>query len=119
MFSPLTRLFLPLTLLAIPMTSPAETPTAPATLAPATTQTAVLFEQVRLFEGRAEQLTAPMQVLVLDNRIDAISSEPLESPAGVPLTRIAGAGRILMPGLIDAHTHVMYSTPVATGVAHQ
>jgi imidazolonepropionase-like amidohydrolase len=32
------------------------------------------------------------------------------SPAGVALTRIAGGGRTLMPGLIDAHTHLMFET---------
>ena len=100
------RLTAILTLLAIPMTTFAETPHTP----PATHQTAVLFDRVRVFDGRAEQLTAPMQVLILGNRIHAISAEPLEPPADVPLTRIAGQGRTLMPGLIDAHTHLMFAT---------
>ena len=26
------------------------------------------------------------------------------------MTRIAGGGRTLMPGLIDAHTHLMFAT---------
>ncbi len=26
------------------------------------------------------------------------------------MTRIAGGGRTLMPGLIDAHTHIMFAT---------
>lgn len=95
-------------LMAALLTTPMMTPAQPAT--PSIPSSAVLFDQVRIFDGRTEPLTAPMQVLVLDNRIHAISAAPLEPPAGVPLIRIEGEGRTLMPGLIDAHTHVMYAT---------
>ncbi len=70
----------------------------------------VLFEDVRVFDGTAEQLTEPMQVLVVGNQIAQLSPEPITPPAELELTRIQGAGRTLMPGLIDAHTHVMYAT---------
>ncbi len=70
----------------------------------------VLFEAVRVFDGTAEQLTEPMQVLVVGNRIVQVSAEPIAPPAELELSRIQGAGRTLMPGLIDAHTHVMYAT---------
>ena len=70
----------------------------------------VLFEAVRIFDGTAEQLTEPMQVLVVGNRIAQISAEPIVPPDELEPTRIQGAGRTLMPGLIDAHTHVMYAT---------
>ncbi|MCF8005365.1 MAG: amidohydrolase family protein [Chromatiaceae bacterium] len=70
----------------------------------------VLFEAVRVFDGTADQLTEPMQVLVVGNRIVQLSAEPIAPPAELELTRIQGAGRTLMPGLIDAHTHVMYAT---------
>jgi len=70
----------------------------------------VLFEDVRVFDGTAEQLTEPVQVLVVGNRIEQISAAPIAPPAETELTRIQGAGRTLMPGLIDAHTHVMYAT---------
>lgn len=65
---------------------------------------------MRVFDGTAEQLTEPMQVLVVGNRIAQLSPEPIAPPAELELTRIQGAGRTLMPGLIDAHTHVMYAT---------
>ncbi|WP_338073123.1 amidohydrolase family protein [Halochromatium salexigens] len=65
---------------------------------------------MRVFDGTAEQLTEPMQVLVVGNRIVQLSAEPIPPPAELELTRIQGAGRTLMPGLIDAHTHVMYAT---------
>ncbi|EIC21032.1 metal-dependent hydrolase family protein [Thiorhodovibrio frisius] len=124
MFPRILKSLLALNLLAAPMMTPAETPdqtpTQPAAQSPATAQPqspskaepskAVLFEQVRIFDGRAEQLTEPMWILVVGNRIEAISKAPLEPPEGAALTRIDGEGRTLMPGLIDAHTHVMYAT---------
>jgi len=70
----------------------------------------VLFENVRVFDGRAEQLTEPLQVLVVGQRIERIASAPITAPPGVALTRIDGGGRTLMPGLIDAHTHLMFAT---------
>lgn len=70
---------------------------------------AVLFENVRIFDGQSDRLTGPAHVLVTGNRITTISTAPIEPPAGTTVTRIAGDGRTLMPGLIDAHTHLMTS----------
>ena len=72
--------------------------------------TAVLFENVRIFDGTSDRLSAPSNVLVVGNVIQTISTAPIPTPAGVTLTRIAGGGRTLMPGLIDAHTHLMFAT---------
>jgi imidazolonepropionase-like amidohydrolase len=71
---------------------------------------AVLFENVRVFNGTSEQLSEPSHVLVVGNRIERVSLEPIEAPPEAELTRIGGGGRTLMPGLIDAHTHVMFAT---------
>ena len=62
----------------------------------------VLFENVRIFDGKNAALSAPSNVLVKGNVIERISTVPI-AVAG-PL-RIAGNGRTLMPGLIDAHWH--------------
>jgi imidazolonepropionase-like amidohydrolase len=70
----------------------------------------VLFEDVRIFDGVADKLSMPMHVLVVGNLIKSISSTPIAAPPNVALTRIKGAGRTLMPGLIDAHTHIMFAT---------
>lgn len=67
----------------------------------------VLFRGVRVFDGKADALTDAVDVLVEGNRIAKISKEPL--PAG-GATVIDGKGRTLMPGLIDAHTHLMFAT---------
>jgi imidazolonepropionase-like amidohydrolase len=63
---------------------------------------AVLFENVRIFDGVTDGLSAPSNVLVIGNRIERISPEPVEPPQDIAVTRIAGEGRTLMPGLIDA-----------------
>lgn len=73
-------------------------------------QTGLLIENVRVFNGTDDRLSAPSHVLVVGNKIRTISSAAIEPPSDVTLTRIDGGGRTLMPGLIDAHTHVMFAT---------
>lgn len=72
--------------------------------------TAVLFENVRIFDGLTDGLSAPSNVLVIGNLIHAISPDKIEPPMDIAVTRIAGEGRTLTPGLIDAHVHIMYAT---------
>ena len=73
----------------------------------------VLFENVRIFNGASEQLSEASNVLIVGNSIQRISSEPIATPPATQVTRIDGAGRTLMPGLIDAHTHMMMAeTPL-------
>jgi len=69
--------------------------------------TAVLFENVRIFDGTAKKLSALANVLVVGNLIQTISTQPITAPAGNTLTRVAGGGRTLMPGLIDNHVHIV------------
>jgi imidazolonepropionase-like amidohydrolase len=72
--------------------------------------TAVIFENVRIFDGVSDRLSGPSHVLVEGNVIRTISTAPIVAPTGAAVTRIAGGGRTLMPGLIDAHTHIMFET---------
>jgi imidazolonepropionase-like amidohydrolase len=76
---------------------------------PATPPAAVLFENVRVFDGTSERLSPPRNVLVVGNKIQTIADAPIAPPAGAALTRIAGNGRTLMPGMIDAHTHLSFT----------
>jgi imidazolonepropionase-like amidohydrolase len=69
--------------------------------------TAVIFENVRVFDGKTDRLSAPSTVLVVGNVITSVSTGPVTPPAGARVTRVAGGGRTLMPGLIDAHWHAM------------
>jgi imidazolonepropionase-like amidohydrolase len=64
-----------------------------------------LFQNVRVFDGTSSSLSAPSNVLVKGNIIERISTAPIAADTGVTL--IAGGGRTLMPGLIDAHWHAM------------
>ena len=76
----------------------AETPASPTTL----------ITNARVFDGRSDALTTEMNVLIEGNKIAKISKTPLTAAAGA--TVIDAKGRTLMPGLIDAHTHIMFST---------
>jgi imidazolonepropionase-like amidohydrolase len=72
---------------------------------------AVLFEDVRVFDGKSAALSGPTNVLVRGNKIEKISTAP-PSPDLTSNTRIInGGGRTLMPGLIDAHWHAMLIRP--------
>ena len=71
---------------------------------------ATLFQNVRIFDGRSERLSPPSNVLVVGNTIRTISTAPIAAPSGTNPTPINGGGRVLMPGLIDAHTHITQST---------
>jgi imidazolonepropionase-like amidohydrolase len=77
--------------------------TGPATQAPA--KSAILIKNVRIFDGKSDQLTAPMNVLVVGNTIQSIAATEIAKPNTASVTTIDGGGRVLMPGLIDAHWH--------------
>jgi imidazolonepropionase-like amidohydrolase len=70
-----------------------------------------LFENVRIFDGRGESLSAATNVLVRGNMIEKISKDPIPIDANSSAKIIAGGGRTLMPGLIDAHWHTMLVRP--------
>ena len=71
---------------------------------------AVLFENVRIFDGRGDSLSVPSNVLVRGNVIETISTAPIPVDRRADTRIINGGGRTLMPGLIDAHTHIMFAT---------
>ena len=70
---------------------------------------AVLFENVRIFDGKGSTLSAPSNVLVRGNKIERISTAPIALDRRADTRIIQGGGRTLMPGLIDAHWHVAYA----------
>ena len=70
-----------------------------------------LFENVRVFDGKSDQLSASTNVLVRGNTIEKISKDPIAIDGGLSAKVIAGGGRTLMPGLIDAHWHAMLVRP--------
>ncbi len=87
---------------------------APGTAPPTTfaSGAVTLFQNVRIFDGKSRALSAPSNVLVRGNTIERISVNPITVDTNANAHVIAGNGRVLMPGLIDAHWHaVMAATP--------
>jgi len=87
-------------------------------------QGTTLFENVRVFDGTGPALSEPTNVLVQNGVIAKISKDPIPVDRSATTTIIAGNGRTLMPGLIDAHWHTMLIrlTPVQalnSGVGYQ
>ncbi|HET9367438.1 MAG TPA: amidohydrolase family protein [Candidatus Udaeobacter sp.] len=80
-------------------------------LAPVT-KTVTLFQNVRVFDGTSTTLSAPSNVLIKGNTINQVSTSPITVDGNANVQVIAGNGRVLMPGLIDAHWHsFMAGTP--------
>lgn len=73
--------------------------------APAVHAGVTLFQNVRIFDGRNPQLSEPSNLLVEGNIIRRITSEPIPTDKYAKVHVIDGNGRVLMPGLIDAHWH--------------
>ncbi len=69
---------------------------------------ATAFVNLRLFDGFSRALRDNLRVVVIAGRIAAV--EPLEKPLAAPVRQIDCGGRVLMPGLIDAHYHVMMAS---------
>jgi imidazolonepropionase-like amidohydrolase len=88
----------------IAITTAAAPASAAETKAPATPD--IVFQNVRVFDGMRATLSAPTSVTVRGNTIETIGN----SAASPGATVIAGGGRVLMPGLIDAHTHIMFAS---------
>ena len=104
-------LFVHVTLAAVfAMSAAAQQVAAPP--APAVT----LFQNVRIFDGKGAQLSAPSFVLVRGNRIERISATPIPTDGPADTVLIDGGGRTLMPGLIDVHWHAFLARPTPAAV---
>ena len=68
----------------------------------------VILGHVRLFNG-TDTLSAPKNVLVNGPVIEKISTSPIPVDRSANVVRINGNGRTLLPGLIDAHVHLMFA----------
>ena len=69
---------------------------------------ATLIENVQIFDGH-DLITSNGAVRVSGSEIVEVSLTPLAPKSGEKT--IDGAGRFLMPGLIDAHVHVSWAYP--------
>ncbi len=79
--------------------------------AQAAEQAVTVFENVRIFNGMSGQPAGPSHVLVRGNRIERISTAPIPTDRRADTVVVDGAGRTLMPGLIDMHWHATLVRP--------
>ena len=70
-----------------------------------------VIDHVDVFDGRSERLIENVSVAITGNRIAAVGRN-LEAAEGA--RRIDGGGRVLMPGLIDGHSHLALIADVRT-----
>jgi imidazolonepropionase-like amidohydrolase len=70
----------------------------------------VLFQNVRIFDGKSGALSAPSNVLVKGNKIEKIAPAATTIDPGQAVV-VDGGGRVVMPGLIDMHWHAMLIRP--------
>lgn len=68
----------------------------------------ILIKNIEIFNGK-DEATMKGSILIKDNLIDQISSEPISINEADNVQIIDGQGKFLMPGLIDAHWHAYLS----------
>jgi imidazolonepropionase-like amidohydrolase len=66
-----------------------------------------VFGNFRLFDGKSKDLRGGLRLLIDGNRIKQVASGESSAPDGALM--IDCGGRVLMPGLIDAHWHTMFA----------
>jgi imidazolonepropionase-like amidohydrolase len=74
-----------------------------------THETPILFQNVRIFDGKSSSLSAPSNVLVRGKTIEKISTSPIKVEGDALI--VEGNNRTLMPGLTDMHWHAMLVRP--------
>lgn len=67
----------------------------------------IVFENFQLFDGKSNALRGGLRLLVEGNRIKSIAGGEMTPPDGARM--IDCGGRVIMPGLIDAHWHTIFA----------
>lgn len=70
-------------------------------------QNNILIKNVNIFNGTDEELTYG-NILIKDNKIAKIQTDSFEPDEAKSVKVIDGQGKYLIPGLIDAHTHLTF-----------
>jgi imidazolonepropionase-like amidohydrolase len=69
----------------------------------------IVFGNFLLFDGKSKALREGVRLLVEGNRITRITTGDVTPPEGARM--IDCGGRVMMPGLIDAHWHTIFAAP--------
>jgi len=89
----------------------------PEALQPPERAPAYLFRDVAVLDPAESALSAPKDVLVVSGVIRSVGDlESRALPDGVRM--IDGAGRVLMPGLMDLHVHIFDEADLAATLTH-
>jgi imidazolonepropionase-like amidohydrolase len=73
----------------------------------------IIFTNFLLFDGKSNALRGELALIVEGGRIKAVATGDTAGPEGA--RRIDCGGRVVMPGLIDAHWHCIFAAlPIAT-----
>jgi imidazolonepropionase-like amidohydrolase len=82
--------------------------------------TYVLITNAAVWDGKSDSAIPGMNVLVENNLVKQISADPIPTNRSANTKIIDAGGRVLMPGLIDMHTHIMfkYGVPAARNMDH-
>jgi imidazolonepropionase-like amidohydrolase len=67
----------------------------------------ILFTNFRLFDGNSARLRGGLRLLVEGDRIKAVATGNPAAPDGARV--IDCGGRVIVPGLIDAHWHALFA----------
>ena len=70
--------------------------------------TYLLINNATVWDGTSNTATPGMNVLVENNLVKQISAEAIPVDRSTDTTVVDAGGRVLMPGLIDMHTHLMF-----------
>ena len=74
----------------------------------------IVFGNFQLFDGKAKALRGGLRLLVEGNRIKLLATGDLTPPDGAQM--IDCGGRVMMPGLIDAHWHMIFAALPVTAL---
>jgi imidazolonepropionase-like amidohydrolase len=74
----------------------------------------IAFTNFRLFDGKSKSLRLGLSLLSEGNRIKSIATGDPRPPDGAQM--IDCGGRVLMPGLIDAHWHTIFAALPTTAL---
>lgn len=68
----------------------------------------IVIENVRIFDPASEQMLSERTINIRDSEILSITESNVTTPASDAVTRIDGRGKFALPGLIDAHVHIVH-----------
>ena len=68
-----------------------------------------VFSGVRVFDGRSVDVSGPSDVIVRGDTIESVGPVGARALGDADVRVVEGGGRVLMPGLIDAHWHTTFA----------